>query len=702
MGDTDRTGEDALTPSEGGPTSDYGEAGVGPGAQIGPYKLLHILGEGGYGIVYLAEQRHPVKRRVALKVIKPGMDTKHVIARFEAERQALALLDHPNVAQIYDAGTTEQGRPYFAMEHVRGVPITQHCDRHKLSIEERLHLFLQVCEAVQHAHQKGIIHRDIKPSNILVSTEGDRAIPKVIDFGVAKATSQPLTERTLFTEQGQLIGTPAYMSPEQAEMTNRDIDTRSDIYSLGILLYELLAGGLPFEHDTLERMALDEVLRVIREEDPPRPSAKLSSLGKEAETVAGRRRSEVRPLVRRLQHELEWIPLKAMRKEPAHRYRTVAELADDITHYLCGEPLVAGPESVTYRARKFIRRNRRLVVGAVAFVVLLVSGTVLVAVLALKEFRARKEAEQQTAIVQAINEFLNSRLLSLADPNVWVDDYSSTNFDPGLEGLLYIKEAADENCILEASIRHHVGNVFLSQREYREAKQHLERVYELGKDLGSDHRLILSAASSLLTIYENLGYQDEKQRTCAELQRMVPTVLKNKNIVAAYRIARSFTELNFFQEAEQAYLLTLDAVTEIDEPNWSGPIDADDLNRWFGTRDGVSRLAKDMDQVHPLLAMYAVSPDAQTLHAGSPYAGGPHTSLTQPINLYGVFLSHYGEVSSTGEGVYSLMIANRIKVDLVLLYDVWGKEEEAMKWSKRIQDDMVDSPLFLAWKHDHW
>jgi non-specific serine/threonine protein kinase/serine/threonine-protein kinase len=259
MSKTEEGNDKGPDKEESIPTASMGGSVVGPGGQIGPYKLLSILGEGGFGVVYLAERQRPVKRRVALKVIKPGMDTKQVIARFEAERQALAMLEHPNIAHVFNAGTTEVGRPYFVMEYVKGIPITQHCDRHKLTIEERLKLFLQVCEAVQYAHQKGIIHRDIKPSNIQVCIEGKKAVPKVIDFGVVKAISQPLTERTLVTEQGQFIGTPEYMSPEQAEMTGQDVDTRSDIYSLGVVLYELLTGVLPFEAKILREGGVEHI-----------------------------------------------------------------------------------------------------------------------------------------------------------------------------------------------------------------------------------------------------------------------------------------------------------------------------------------------------------------------------------------------------------------------------------------------------------
>ncbi|UCG57348.1 MAG: serine/threonine protein kinase, partial [Phycisphaerales bacterium] len=308
---------------------------------IGQYRLLNVLGEGGMGVVYLAEQQHPIRRKVAIKVIKPGMDSKQIIARFEAERQALALLDHPNIAHVFEAGTSEDSHPYFVMEYVKGMPITEHCDHNKLTIEERLGLFLQICHAVHHAHQKGIIHRDIKPSNILISFQDDQAVPKIIDFGVAKAISQPLTERTLFTEQGQLFGTPEYMSPEQVDLATRDIDTRSDIYSLGVLLYVLLTGVLPFDSKTFREGGIEHIREVIRETEPKTPSTQLSNLGEEAGKVAQNRHTEVGTLARRLHKELEWIPLKAMRKERVERYRSASELADDIENYLNGAPLIA-------------------------------------------------------------------------------------------------------------------------------------------------------------------------------------------------------------------------------------------------------------------------------------------------------------------------------------------------------------------------
>ncbi len=352
-------------------TRSQGPAFEPRGTWVGRYKLVRVLGEGGMGIVYLAEQEYPMRRQVALKIVKPGMDTQEVIARFGAERQALALLDHPGIAHVYDAGTTEAGRPYFAMESVAGVPITEHCDRYKLTIEERLELFLQVCDAVQHAHQKGIIHRDIKPSNILVSIRDGHAVPKIIDFGIAKALTQPLTERTLYTEQGRFVGTPEYMSPEQAEMNAQGVDTRTDIYSLGVVLYELLSGVLPFDARALREGGAEYIRRVIREKDPKTPSTRLSTVSAEESTkLAQVRRTDIRTLGRRLRGDLDWITLKAMEKDPTRRYATAHALAEDIQHHLHHEPVTAGSPTMAYRLRKFVRRNRTQVMVGAGIVVL--------------------------------------------------------------------------------------------------------------------------------------------------------------------------------------------------------------------------------------------------------------------------------------------------------------------------------------------
>src|SRR5207245_2184384 len=307
----------------------------GPGTVIGPYKLLEQIGEGGFGVVYMAEQQEPVRRKVALKVVKPGMDTKQVVARFDAERQALALMDHPHIARVLDAGATDSGRPYFVMELVRGISITEFCDQNHLPVRERLELFVAICQAVQHAHQKGIIHRDLKPNNVLVTLHDGTPLVKVIDFGIAKALGQErLTDKTLVTGFAQMIGTPLYMSPEQAEMTGQDVDTRSDIYSLGVLLYELLTGTTPFDKERLQQAGYDEMRRIIREEEPPRPSTRISTLGQAAATLSTQRKSDPRRLSQLLRGELDWIVMKCLEKDRNRRYETASALVADVQRYL--------------------------------------------------------------------------------------------------------------------------------------------------------------------------------------------------------------------------------------------------------------------------------------------------------------------------------------------------------------------------------
>jgi serine/threonine protein kinase/WD40 repeat protein len=347
-------------------------AGEGPGSIIGPYKLLQEIGEGGFGVVYMAEQSEPIRRTVALKIVKPGMDTREVIARFEAERQALAMMDHTNIARVFDAGTTESGRPYFVMELVKGVPITEFCDKNNLSTDKRLELFVKVCDAVQHAHQKGVIHRDLKPANVMITAHERDPVPKVIDFGVSKALSQRLTEKTLFTRHGQMIGTPQYMSPEQAEMTGLDVDTRSDIYSLGVLLYELLTGTTPLEADRLRTAGYSELLRMIQHEEPSKPSTRLSSLGDSLTIVCEHRKTDPTRLRQLIRGELDWIVMKALEKHRDRRYETANGMARDIQRHLRQEPVHAGPPSATYRLSKMIRRNRLAFIAGTAILASLV------------------------------------------------------------------------------------------------------------------------------------------------------------------------------------------------------------------------------------------------------------------------------------------------------------------------------------------
>jgi len=466
--EAEEEGENAETAPEDAPTGK-------PGTRIGRYKILSMLGEGGMGIVYLAEQQGSIRRRVALKVIKPGMDSKRVLARFDAERQALALLDHPNIAHVYDAGMTEAGRPYFIMEHVKGLPVTEHCDHYKLTIEQRLRLFQQICQAVQHAHQKGIIHRDIKPSNILVTIHEDQAIPKIIDFGVAKAVLQPLTERTLYTEQGQLFGTPEYMSPEQADMANEDIDTRSDIYSLGVLLYELLTGVLPFDSETLHGGGIDQIRKVICETDPKTPSTRLTRLGEEAQKVAENRRTEIGILARNLRRELEWIPLKAMRKERSERYRSASELSDDVENYLKGDPLMAGPLTASYRLKKFLRRHKALVGGVAAVLVVSVIGTIVSVTFAMGQ--AKEMAKNR-----ALANFLNNDILIPLGHEHFKPTGIREVFDTASEKLT--TEFADHP-LLEAELRYSFGRIYGWQFLDSEiAVSNLKRAVELRKREG--------------------------------------------------------------------------------------------------------------------------------------------------------------------------------------------------------------------------
>jgi tRNA A-37 threonylcarbamoyl transferase component Bud32 len=372
---------------------------------IGPYRLVKLLGEGGFGIVYLAEQDRPLRRRVALKLIKPGMDTRQVIARFNAERQALAFMDHPGIAQVHDAGETETGRPYFVMEYVQGIPITAFCDESTLRVRDRLELFLEVCDAIQHAHQKGLIHRDIKPSNVLVTRRDGVAIPKVIDFGIAKATGAGLADRTIATHEGVILGTLGSMSPEQAGAIEAVVDTRSDIYSLGVLLYELLTGQPPFDSAQLRQASWSEAVRMIREETPPAPSTRIAS--QPDDTDAPRCRGvERRELLRELKGDLDWITMRALEKEPGRRYASASELAADIRRHLQGQPVLAGAPSTGYRLRKFVRRHRAgVLAGSLVLLALLVGG-VATGIGFRRALRAEKAARREAASAEQVSAFL--------------------------------------------------------------------------------------------------------------------------------------------------------------------------------------------------------------------------------------------------------------------------------------------------------
>ncbi len=463
--------------------------------RIGPYRILDVIGEGGMGVVYLGEQEEPIRRRVAVKLIKLGMDTREVIARFESERQALALMNHPNIAQVYDAGTSEEGHPYFAMEHVPGTPIDDYADATRLSVAARLRLFVQACEGVQHAHQKGIIHRDLKPSNILVAVQDGNATPKIIDFGVAKATAFRLTERTAFTESGQLIGTPAYMSPEQADLTSLDIDVRTDVYSLGVVLYELLTGSPPFDVGDALRSGLDELRRRIREEMPQRPSTR-ARVGNDPSPALARCAQDGRSLAGELRGDLDWIVMKALEKDRERRYGSVSELASDVLRHLRHEPVMAGPPSALYRAGKYVRRHRVGVAIAVAFAVLLSAFAVGSGVQAYRITRERDRANQEATTAREVAEFLEG-LFESSDP-YHVKDKKATAREILDAGARRIGSTLREDSLVQARLKETIGRVYRDLGIYPESLRFLESALETRQRIqGPDHSDVVRSLREL-------------------------------------------------------------------------------------------------------------------------------------------------------------------------------------------------------------
>lgn len=521
-------------------------AGPGPGDRIGHYKLLQQIGEGGCGIVFMAEQHEPVRRLVALKVIKAGMDTKSVIARFEAERQALAMMDHPNIAKVLEAGATDAGRPYFVMELVRGVKITEYCDQNSLTTSARLQLFILVCEAVQHAHQKGIIHRDIKPSNILVTTTAEgKALPKVIDFGIAKATTnQRLTDKTLFTAFEMLIGTPAYMSPEQAALTSVDVDTRTDIYSLGVLLYELLTSKTPFDAHELLKAGLDEIRRVIREQEPVRPSTRLSTMaGQDLTTIAQCRRAEPPKLVRALTGDLDWIVMKALEKDRARRYQTASGMAQDIQHYVVGEAVAARPPNALYKFQKLFLRNKLLFGGLGIIAVLLVAGLGITTWLLAKENRTRLEADSARSQAEADKKYALSEAAKSRQVTQFMEDMLQGVGPSVARGrdTAMLKEILDKAAervgkeltnqpAVEAELRSMIGSVYHELALYDKAEtMHRAALANYNRLFGTENKEVAASLNNLARVLLEEGRRDEAESAFREALAIRQRIFGNEH-----------------------------------------------------------------------------------------------------------------------------------------------------------------------------
>ncbi|MBV8551347.1 MAG: serine/threonine protein kinase [Acidobacteriaceae bacterium] len=565
-----------------------------PGGPLidGKYRVQQRLGRGGMGEVWLAEQKSPVRRRVALKLIKAGMDTREIVARFESERQALALMDHPAIAKVFDAGSTPQARPYFAMEYVPGIPITAYCDKHKLSLRERLQLFVRVCEGVQHAHQKAIIHRDLKPANILVGDVDGRPLPKIIDFGVAKALSQPLTGGSVITRLGSVIGTPEYMSPEQADSAGEDVDTRTDVYSLGVILYELMVGVLPLD---FRKLPFDEIVRKLREEDAPRPSTKLRTLGRQSTITAQNRRTEVRTVVRQLHGDLDAIALKALEKDRSRRYGSALELAADIERHLRNQPVTARPASVGYRARKYFLRHRLGVVAAASFVLLLAVFAITEAVQVRRVTRERDRADRITAFMTGMFKVTNpseARGRNITAREIL--DKASKEVDKGLANdpelqaqLMYVMGIVyrglglytESRSLLTQSlaIRRRIlglenpatltsmnalAHTIRLQGQYAEAEKLTRQTFELRRRLlGPEHPDTLASMDDLAVVLRYEGHFAEAEKLSREVLAVRRRLISPENPAleeSMNNLAIALIEQGHYAEAEKLERETVD------------------------------------------------------------------------------------------------------------------------------------------------
>jgi serine/threonine protein kinase len=722
-------GAESVASSDFDETLSSGEYDPDQPKHIGNYRILETLGEGGMGVVYMAEQTEPVRRRVALKVIKLGMDTKEVVTRFEAERQALAVMDHPNIAKVYDGGATRRGRPYFVMELVRGISILEYCDKQNLGTQERLELFISVCDAIQHAHQKGVIHRDLKPSNILVSSVDGSALSKVIDFGVAKATGASLSQKTMHTQTGQLVGTPEYMSPEQAELSGMDIDTRTDIYSLGVVLYELLTGELPLDGEELRGAGFVEMQRIIQEKEPPRPSIRFTSLGgPRSGEVAKLRATEPRALTRQIKGDLDWIVMKSLEKDRTRRYQTALAFAQDIGRHLANEPIQARPPSTAYRVRKFVRRNRFGVLMAATLTAALVVGMIGTAV-------GFVRATRETAKAQAVTGFLQN-MLSSVDPAT-AQGQEITVREILDDAATTVGADFGDQPEVEASVRQTIGEMYRNLGHYDEAETHLGRSMDLQQRVfGANSEQALEIRNSVAVNYFRAGRYDDAQaiwtegidaikrvhgedhvetltwlqniaamhlarERWAEAEPVLKEVLDGRRRVLGEKHIQTLSTLNnlgqLYQETgryQEAEPLLADVLR--DRREILGPDHPRTLNSTYGLGELYLKSGHH-DRAEPLIEQARLGFERvlghdhdRTLMAARTLAevrldlGKLRAAESLALETHAAHAARYGVTHEETQEVVAL---------LVRIYEDLGKTEEAETWRERLPVILEDAPL---------
>ena len=683
---------------------------------IGAYRLLERLGEGGMGEVWLAEQTSPVRRRVALKVIKAGMDTAHVVARFEVERQALAMMDHPAIAKVFDAGATPQGRPYFVMEFVRGEPITAYCARERLSTRDRLGLFLHVCDGVQHAHQKGIIHRDLKPSNILVTLTDGNPVPKIIDFGLAKAIAQPLTERTLHTELGTLVGTPEYMSPEQAEMSGLDIDTRTDVYALGVVLYELLTGLLPFDAMALREKGLDELRRTVREVEPPRPSIRLASSG------SSRSNGNMTRLSKELRGDLDWITMRALEKDRTRRYGSAAELAADVRRHLERLPVVASPPSVAYRVGKFVRRHQATVGAAAIIFFLLVAFAVTMTVEARRTALERDRANREASTARQVAEFLVG-LFTVSDPGE-ARGNTLTAREILTKGSQQIQQGLRDQPEVQARLQSTIGTVYKSLGMYTEGRPLLEEALETqSRVLGRDSVATLVTLNELANLHYEAGRLKEAEPLFLEVIDRRRRLLGDEHpdtLRTQFNLGALYARQERWSDAEHTVMRTLETqrrVLGVEHTDTlasmnnlqslfyiqrrygeAAPIAQEVLTqfrRQFGNQHPSTLTAvHNLATIYDAVSRYEVAEPLylEAVEGRRRVLGGSHQSTANSqLRLAGMYrrLRRFEESEALALAAFRTLDGTlgpshpkrrEAATELAALYEAWGKRDDAAKW----------------------